>query len=83
MMLAKTSTVDAVTTEFYTETPDGPAVRYVKTCAECGMSEDFTRGVGWSDFDVFARHSRFAGLHYRLHTRYPAGPDSFGTTAVL
>jgi len=82
-VLVKTSTVDTVTTEYFAEHADGPARRWRKTCSECGMVDDFTKWAGATDVDVFARHSRFAGMHYRLHTTHQLGPDSFGTKAVF
>lgn len=82
-ILAKVSTVGTVTTEFFVEEEGGPAVRYRKTCNECGITETFSKGIGWQDIDVFMRHAPFAGMHYRLHSKHPLGPDAFGTPVML
>jgi hypothetical protein len=67
LILAHTSTVGDIRTEFYRETEDGPAVVYRKTCLICKIPETFRKPRFGDDYDTFARHSTFAGLHYRLH----------------
>lgn len=62
LILAHTSIVGDIRTEFFIEAEGGPAVLYRKTCLICKIADTFGKPRFGDDFDTFAKHSAFAGL---------------------